>query len=240
MKQTKPTGYVLHSDSERVVIATLRSENVKTGNMIQVWILDANQSPIETVKLGLDASICGDCKHRGAFEKRTCYVNVAKGPNSVYRAYKRGSYPFLAVSDYASVFLGRMVRLGAYGDPAMCDTDILHAICSTADGWTGYTHMWTTCNPVFKLFLMASVDSAGELQAARLAGWRTFRVRTASEALASREITCPASDEACKRTTCERCGLCDGSTGNNEHRASIAIVVHGIGKGNFVPLTALA
>jgi len=78
------------------MIATLESENRKTGDMVQVWILCANQSPVSAVKLGLDSIVCGDCKHRGTgFSDRTCCVNVGQGPNSVYRAYISGSYPHL-------------------------------------------------------------------------------------------------------------------------------------------------
>jgi len=49
-----PNGYLLHSDSDIVVIATLESENRKTGNMIQIWILCANESPVTAVKTGHD------------------------------------------------------------------------------------------------------------------------------------------------------------------------------------------
>jgi hypothetical protein len=57
--KSAPKGYILHQNSNPVVIATLESENRKTGNMIQVWILCANVSPVESVKAGLDAIVCG-------------------------------------------------------------------------------------------------------------------------------------------------------------------------------------
>jgi hypothetical protein len=58
----------------------LNPENRKTGNMIQVWILCANESPVAAVKSGSDGIVCGDCKHRGnGFSDRTCYVNVGQG-----------------------------------------------------------------------------------------------------------------------------------------------------------------
>ena len=41
------------------------SKNVKTGNMLQTYILRADISPLEAIQTGADASICGDCGHRG-------------------------------------------------------------------------------------------------------------------------------------------------------------------------------
>jgi hypothetical protein len=48
------------------------------------------------------------------------------------------------------------------------------------------------------------------------------------------EIACPASDEAGKRTTCEKCKLCNGADTRNskgyqlyDNRKSISIIVHG-------------
>jgi hypothetical protein len=116
--KSAPKGHILYQNSDVVVIATLESENRKTGNMIQIWILCANVSPVEGVKTGLDSIVCGDCKHRGnGFSDRACYVNVGQGPNAVYRAFAKGSYPYLPKTRYAEVFCGRTVRFGAYGDP---------------------------------------------------------------------------------------------------------------------------
>ncbi len=53
-------GFVLHEDSHRVVIATgfeSPSENRKTGDMIQVWILVKSCDPVEAIKQGLDRLI---------------------------------------------------------------------------------------------------------------------------------------------------------------------------------------
>lgn len=86
------TGFVLFEGSEHVVIATLRSSNIKTGNMIQIWILNRWLSPIEAIKEGKDAVICIDCPHRGEFGKRTCYVDVSRAPQGIWRKYSRGGY----------------------------------------------------------------------------------------------------------------------------------------------------
>lgn len=45
-----PTGYVLAETDDVAIIATLHSENVKTGDMVQIWILCRNESPVEAVR----------------------------------------------------------------------------------------------------------------------------------------------------------------------------------------------
>ena len=77
---------------------------------------------------------------------------------------------------------------------------------------------------------MASVDTESERAAATLLGWRTFRVTAQGEAIDALEILCPASEEAGKRTQCERCKLCSGLS---RPAKSIAIPSHGAGKGHF-------
>ena len=103
-------------------IATLKSTNGKTGDMVQTWILREDVSPLDAIASKEDASICGACFHRGnASRKRTCYVDVGKAPQGIWKAYHRGSYVDLSDDAETIAFLmrGRIVRMGAYGDPAM-------------------------------------------------------------------------------------------------------------------------
>ena len=50
----KPNGFIIYegtkNGSRYAVIATLKTSNRKTGNMIQLWILLADHSPVEGVK----------------------------------------------------------------------------------------------------------------------------------------------------------------------------------------------
>jgi hypothetical protein len=125
------------------VIATLEAENAKAVNMIQVWILPRNESPVDAVRNGKDSVVCFDCKHRGdGFSGRVCYVNVAQGPLSVWLSYRNGKYPYLQTADHGRVFTNRAVRFGAYGEPVLIPMSIVREITSHADGWTGYTHQW--------------------------------------------------------------------------------------------------
>ena len=235
------SGYILHETELVAIIATMESENSKTGNMIQVWVLNRGESPVESVKSGSDRNVCFDCPARGVqgFIDRYCYVNVAQGPNAVWRAYRAGSYSKLARAEYAAIFSGRAVRFGAYGDPVLIPLAIVRAIAAVANGHTGYTHQWRKPEyQAYRAFLMASCDSLGDYATAKRMGWRTFRVRTAGDAVLAREIMCPASDEAGHRTQCIRCKLCSGSTARDA-RKDITIVVHGIGARNFVSVGAI-
>jgi len=224
-----------------VGIAVLRSENSKTGDMVQTYILRADQSPLAALASGADASICGTCIHRPRRERRrdkrgrftvgysiirTCYVDVAKSVSSVFRAFVNGSYDVLEPVDGAARLAGRMVRLGAYGDPAAIPAHVWIALLADAAGHTGYTHQWRS--PIaadLAPIVMASADGPADRDAARAAGWRTFTVRTVDQPLAAREIVCPASPEGGDRLQCIDCGACDGA--DRPGKVSVAIVVHG-------------
>ena len=221
-------GYILHEDTHRVIIATgfsIPSENRKTGDMIQVWILVKACDPVEAIRTGLDRLICGSCVHRGdgTGADRSCYVNVGQAPLGIWRAWKAGNYPTLQFMDG---FAGRRVRFGAYGDPVHIPLPLALAIAGVSSGWTGYTHQWRkpSLQP-WKTLLMASVDSIAELVIARSMGWSTFRV--GSEAQPSESL---CASEAFG-TPCSVCLLCAGARGGLE---SVHIPPHGNGAGHFV------
>jgi len=238
LKKDLPTGIILYKgpsliDGGPIVAianAFRRSENKKTGTMIQVWIIREDKHPAECILDRSDFSICGDCKHRAKeidgkrAKGGSCYVNLMYGPFAIYHAYKRGTYqPFEL--PHLRLFKGRHVRLGAYGDPAAVPIEVWEAICSVAAGWTGYTHQWRTCDQSLARFCMASVDTPTEYREAKHMLWRTFRVRlTKTAKLAPNEMVCPASDEAGNKTDCEHCSGCSGTRSN---RKDVAIVVHG-------------
>jgi len=205
---------------------TRKSSNSKTGGMVQVYILHRHLSPVAAVKSGADYVNCGDCKHRDSdFKRRTCYVNVGQGPTAVFRAYRRGAYRKATKREFASLFGGRTVRFGAYGDPAFMRTGTIKGIASVAAKWTGYTHQWHK-RPDLQGYFMASVDTPSESDQAVASGWRYFRVAPYGDgAKIAREISCPASAEAGKRTVCADCKLCDGAR-QGEARKNILIQDH--------------
>ena len=213
-----------------------KSKNAKTGaNLAQLWILAEDISPLDAIRTGRDRSICGICRHRGdgTGRWRSCYVAVKNAPRAVWAAYTRGGYVSMRPEDVATHLASRGmgIRIGAYGDGAALPMDVLRDI-THGIYHTGYTHAWRNRADLASL-LMASADTVQDQIDASTSGWRTFRVRTAEETLAPREIACPASEESGKRTSCDSCGLCDGAR-TDDRRANIAIIVHGIGTGAFL------
>ena len=223
-------GFILHEDTHRVVIATgfaSPSDNRKTGDMIQIWILVKSVSPTEAIKSGLDRLICGNCVHRGDGHggERSCYVNVGQAPLGIWRAWKAGNYAPLRSLE---CFTGRKVRFGAYGDPTWIPLPLALAISGVASGHTGYTHQWRKPSlQGWRSILMASVDSPAELVIARSMGWSTFRV-TPDTDHHTVETLC-ASDRS--GTPCSDCLACAGARGGIQ---AINIPVHGKGAVHFM------
>jgi len=220
-KKKNPIGIILYQgksllDGKRIaVVATgiwgRDSENIKTGKMIQTYIIRTDINPMLARRMGEDCSICGDCKHR---EQSTCYVNLCHGPIGVFNALVDGSYRHYEDGDIEH-FRDRIVRFGTYGDPAAVPTEVWKTIGDVAKGFTGYTHQWKTCDQDLKNYLMASADSIKgymkEYHQAQSMGWRTFRVRESFDnRLMENEFICPASKEGGVKTTCEKCLSCCG------------------------------
>lgn len=234
---------ILHETKHRVVLATGLeddSTNTKTGGMIQIYILHRTLNPLDAIQQGLDSVICGDCKHRGAITfdvdgvvtetPRRCYVQVAKAPNGMWKAYRRGRYRKAKRTQYKRLFGNRVVRFGAYGDPVYIPLSIVKAIISVCSDWTGYTHQWQDGKHAsYAPYLMASADSEAEAQRAQSREWRTFRVRSKDGAILPNEIICPASKEAGYKTQCADCKLCNGKKhGANDPRKNIVIIDHSV------------
>ena len=215
----------------RAVATCIKSDstNVKTGAMIQVYIMPDDIKPSIAVKTGQDESVCGSCVHRPSLAIKNgaspCYVLVWQSVDRVWQA----SYKDITNAEEIGRAIapsGKSVRFGAWGDPAMVPFDIMAALLRGASHHTGYTHQWRKF-PKFRHILMASVDTIEEREEAKKAGWRTFRVAekfTGEDIVLSGEILCPASEEAGKRTTCDKCGLCAGLS---RKAKDIMIPVHG-------------
>jgi hypothetical protein len=256
-----PNGYVIYHgpseiDSQPIIaIATgfeNKSLNRKTGpDLLQVWILREDISPVDAVLNGADFSICGSCSLRGIPEKtrvtdRKCYVPVNRAPVSVWRCYQRGAYPLtvephkvqqhcdpkypeIGQDALPDLFAGRGIRLSAYGDPAAVPCRIWYAATSRAEYWTGYTHQWRTCDRIFAKWCMASCETHDDRMLAKALGYRTFRIAE-FDARADRgphEIVCPASAEMGHKTTCDHCRACGGYS--SKAQTDVVITIHGTG-----------
>lgn len=200
------------------------SENRKTGDLLQMWILATDDYPVKVAASGDDRAVCGDCPLRRS-QGGSCYVTLHQGPHSVFGAYKRGAYPRVSVQEACEMLRGRPLRFGAYGDPVALPVDLVRSLSGVVSTHTGYTHQWRlTRAKGFKSVLMASVDTEADYAEAKALGWRTFRTLSSVTDVGAREILCPASEEAGSRVTCAECGLCAGT---KRAAKDIAVVVHG-------------
>ena len=227
-----------HWDGNPIIVVMTgikhRSNNPKTGDMLQTWILMRDIHPHEAVVTGLDESICGHCTHRrDEAGHRSCYVSM-NAPGQIWKTYQRGGYKYMDPEEAGCAVPGRSIRIGAYGDPAMVPLDIWKKLIVNAPLTTGYTHQWRMMAPKYAEFCMASVDTEEEAAEAKALGYRTFRCISDGDPLLNKELMCPASAEAGKLTTCERCGLCSGSMSSHSNEIpTIAITVHGVGSKYF-------
>jgi len=226
-----PTGYIVYEGPSLldgapiVMIATVKSGNAKTGGMVQTWIMRADVPPTDALKSGQDASVCGDCAHRPA-NGGACYVTVFQAPLSVYKAYRRGRYPYAGSAVYRHVMGARAVRLGSYGDPAAVPRANLQALTEHASAVTGYTHQWRAHGDAeLSALCMASCDNEADREEARASGFRTFRVRLPEEVKLPGEAICPASEEAGHKLSCSECKSCNGNA--TGRRGDIVIIAHG-------------
>ena len=213
------------------VITNLKtaSENGKTDDMCQMYILPRDTRPVDAVDNGDDAAVCGACPLRPIAAKiarlqgnivDACYVN--KG----WLGRLWDSIPNLPrvhpeiIGDFLES-TGLEFREGAWGDPAAVPMWVRREL--NRGRGTSYTHQWNTdwIDPDVKDFSMASVQSIEEKNAANELGYRTYRilgelpgrtpqtpVEEAYESLQPDEILCP---EITSNATCKACGLCAGN-----------------------------
>jgi hypothetical protein len=234
-----------------VVIATGLEDggsNSKTGPMVQIYIMLADQNPLQAVQRGDDVSICGTCIHMGKIVTdpktgvrknvgRSCYVTLMHGPRVVYDAFQRGVYPDVSISKARKLLARKRVRLGAYGDPGAVPTTVWRNSLALVDEMTGYSHLWREY-PELAEFCMASCDSEVDRMLAKALGFRTYRVRPKGEPKLNGEGHCPAGAEMGKAVQCAYCLLCGGHRSGG--KADITIEAHGAGAKNFERMKEVA
>jgi hypothetical protein len=231
----KPKGYVIYEGKSEingapiVAIVTMKSTNIKTGNMASMWILHQDVKPTDASKTGDDEAVCGNCPQRH-FSGGACYVTLFQAPLQVWKSYKKGNYPKLENFD---VFDGLTMRFGAYGDPYAIPVDILTTIKGRVKNNTSYTHQWRQASKELMKTSMASADNKIEAIEAHKLGYRTFRVTHDETDLLTNEIICPnfTTKDNANPIQCIDCKLCGGSESKAK---SIVIPTHGAKKNKFV------
>jgi hypothetical protein len=192
------------------------SQNRKTGPVIQSYILKEGIKPTEYRHQGAKA-ICGECPIKDA-----CYVGNYY-LNSIYDGSNR------EVDHFPLALLkGRVLRLGAYGDPAAVPFAVWDRLVKWTAGWTGYTHQWQYCDQNFKKLTMASVETVTQAEQAWSMGWQTYRVGLPSEEPTTDELYCPHyTFEFNPPIKCLQCQLCAGINSDLSPKKGIFVHVHG-------------
>ena len=188
------------------------SANQKTGDMVQVTIIDADKKPTQSIKDRTDSTYCGDCPLRSGVG---CYVNPL-AYNAVYKAVDGAD-----VSPVPDI--NKPVRYGAYGDPAFIPLEKLDSWSNRIPAHTGYTHQWHKVDRDYSRYFMASIDGVSDRTRAQAKdlGYRTFRILKPGEDIAPGEIICPNYTTGVQ---CRDCKLCAGTASGGK---DIAIPVHG-------------
>lgn len=228
-KKSQPLGFVVYEgpsmiDGSPIVVIVNKvfdaSANAKTGAIVQTFIIRSDVDPLTALKTGADAGVCGTCEHRPALVKAgngkaPCYVNVGRSVMAVYGAYKRGRYVQASPEFIAQFLAEKTLRLGTYGDPAAAPVALWHALAAGAAKRVGYSHQWASIGfdvNAWSTLIMASADTPEQRLQANAMGLRTFRVAPVGTLPVAGEISCPASAEAGRKTTCADCRLCGGTS----------------------------
>ena len=220
-----------------VAIATgfgaIKSKNIKTGDMVQTWVLYADMAPGPAARAGLDEAVCGSCPLRPVGGTGACYVNMW-APSRVWQAWKDGRYSRITARERREIIESRHVRFGSYGDPVAVNPRVWRALVPGERGRvTGYTHQWRLASAqAYRDFLMASVETTAERRQAQALGWRVFQVIPLNERMPEGLTWCPSDKLNPKGPVeCKNCGLCSGTEGFG--KSSIGIYAHGASAATF-------
>jgi hypothetical protein len=227
IKQKRLTHVILYegpsllgNGADIAVLAINDSTNDKTGNMVQVYIVNRYVPPITAQKTQQDDVNCGDCKHRD----KSCYVRVEQGVNAMYKGYMKGNYTKITEQEAIEWFRNKLVRMGTYGDPAAINGAQWRIWLQNCKENTGYTHQWRTSD--LKDLCMASTDTNEEYLEAKSLGWRCFNVMNENQEYpATKYMKCPASEEMGYTLQCWQCLACNGT--QNGATSDVMIQAHG-------------
>lgn len=205
-------GASLHDGSPIMVClsaADFDSANRKTGAMIQVSILPVNEAPHE-VYFDKAPSVCGDCKYLGG----GCYVRWSH----LQRVQSSSVRNIGDLQLGKRLCAGLRIRIGSAGDPSSVPIEVWETLLADADGWTGYTHMWRTCDPKQRFYFMASTDSTEESLEAMALGYKPFQVIENDDEVLPDSILCLAhtTDKYGLQMTCTSCMKCNPQNGHTK------------------------
>jgi hypothetical protein len=116
------------------------SINTKTGDMLQAYILRADLSPSEAVKIGADETVCGNCAMRPILvalaktkepdnDTIACYVDKVRGPDGAWNSWFAGNVEYVTPSEAAK----RIAKLRRCPGPCEQDCKASHTHLYMAD-----------------------------------------------------------------------------------------------------------
>jgi hypothetical protein len=225
-----------------VVLASTGSSNVKTGQMVQTWIMRSDMHPSEASATKSDQSVCGMCPRRHALGG-DCYVQIVHAPRSVWESWDRQGRPGTNWTEQGAILpltqdaRDHGLRLGSYGDPMAVPFEVWIDLISALmpRSVVGYTHQWRNLSigdrAWFEQNIMASADSITDATLARDLGWRVFLAVSAvgyheGPQIPAGFVQCPATRDE-NPLTCRQCGICNGTQGKST-RASVYLWEHGM------------
>lgn len=191
------------------------TQNPKTGPMVQTWIMRDDCHPLDALKDGRDASVCGSCPLRPSLGGG-CYVNRVVLGQFRWDMPEESPARVAELADYWQ----RGIRIGAYGDPGALPLVVVRAMAGARYGYAAYTRRWRE-RPDLAPYCMASVFSAREAREARDLGFRIYMISEGQPT--DRSIRpCPGA--------CWRCMGCSGHLPGGGETSRIAgywIAPHG-------------
>jgi hypothetical protein len=127
---------------ERGIQRPTSNKKIAHGYALQLWIVQRDWHPLDALRTGSDAGVCGTCPLRPQADRaRLCYVN----PMTISQVWKHARGPDaerLTPYDVGRHRMGlaRYVRLGAYGDPValpfeVCDDLLRGARAASVASW---------------------------------------------------------------------------------------------------------
>ena len=194
------------------------SSNLKTGDMVQSWVMLEHVDPVTAWQTHEDYAVCGDCNLRHGASDVRCYVNKGHAPLAVWKAFHRGKYLVVGVDiefeDAVERINDAPNRGGSYGDPLAAPS-----VFSRLSPVTSYTHQQN--NPIIgeliedgqdpRIHNMASVETVYDKRRANQSGWRTYRIVKETDSLEDDEIMCPWNPDKPRKVQCVSCKLCGGA-----------------------------
>lgn len=206
-------------------IMVYHSDNRKTGNIPQVYILRKDVNPMLTLKDGRDQAVCGSCPLRAKpYGCGACYVNIINGPSVVWKQWTAGHYEPANVLPDRVPELPRTVRVGAYGDPLAVPPSVWNSITRHFPVLLGYTHAWKDFPAQAKRW-MASCHTLEDIELANSRGLSTFTAISQGNPVPFHTVKAmPCNYDTVNSVNCANCRCCFGAS---TQLRNIWIDVHG-------------